>query len=183
MSRISERHRRYAGTFADVVARTTDWDAPTPVPEWRAHDVVEHLLTWPGQVLREWAGIELTPRDEGDFTARWAAWSRDMQALLESEESTRLLEKGDFQGQPLETVIDVLYLPDVFMHTWDLAKAGGLEAGYDQESASAMLAGMRSVEDMLRTSGHFGPAMPTQREDPMSQLMAFVGRDTEFTAG
>ncbi|HLV55581.1 MAG TPA: maleylpyruvate isomerase N-terminal domain-containing protein, partial [Actinotalea caeni] len=42
----AERHRRVAAGLAAVAAQVTDWDAPSPVPQWRARDVVGHLVEW-----------------------------------------------------------------------------------------------------------------------------------------
>ncbi len=43
MTTPAERHLSTATTFGEVVNATTDWDAPSPVPEWSARDVVGHL--------------------------------------------------------------------------------------------------------------------------------------------
>ncbi len=42
----ADRHRAVAATFAEAARAVTDWDAPSPVPEWRARDVVGHLVEW-----------------------------------------------------------------------------------------------------------------------------------------
>ena len=55
-----ERHRAIAGRFTEAVRATTDWDAPTPVPQWVARDVVRHVVEWvPGM----FAGQGLAPVD------------------------------------------------------------------------------------------------------------------------
>ncbi|NHB84556.1 hypothetical protein G7085_07850 [Tessaracoccus sp. HDW20] len=46
MSTIAIRHAELAARFAAIAEGVTDWDALTPVPEWRARDVVTHLVTW-----------------------------------------------------------------------------------------------------------------------------------------
>ena len=47
----AERYRQTAAMFSRTVDGVSDWDAPTPVAEWRARDVVGHLTTWlPGLV-------------------------------------------------------------------------------------------------------------------------------------
>ena len=55
---LAADHDRIAARFTEVVDAVTDWDAPTPVPEWRARDVVGHLTTWlPGYL----AGLGTPP--------------------------------------------------------------------------------------------------------------------------
>ena len=39
---IPERYRQIAAAFSEAVAGVQDWDAATPVEEWRARDVVGH---------------------------------------------------------------------------------------------------------------------------------------------
>ena len=41
--RPAERHRQVAGLFTERACGTRSWDAPSPVPEWTARDVVRHL--------------------------------------------------------------------------------------------------------------------------------------------
>ena len=43
---IARRDRERAARFGDVVDAVRNWDAPTPVAQWRARDVVAHLTTW-----------------------------------------------------------------------------------------------------------------------------------------
>ena len=43
----ADRFRTAAERFSALVGGTTDWSAPTPVDQWRARDVVEHLGTLP----------------------------------------------------------------------------------------------------------------------------------------
>ncbi|MCU1352226.1 MAG: hypothetical protein JWM05_1435, partial [Acidimicrobiales bacterium] len=54
----AERHRAVARRFGEVVAATRDWQAPTPVAEWVALDVVGHLVEWFPAFLAA-GGVEL----------------------------------------------------------------------------------------------------------------------------
>ncbi|MEZ5230509.1 MAG: maleylpyruvate isomerase N-terminal domain-containing protein, partial [Acidimicrobiales bacterium] len=47
-----------ADRFGAVVDSVNDWDAPTPVPEWRARDIVDHLTTWLPGLLGS-CGVEI----------------------------------------------------------------------------------------------------------------------------
>jgi len=180
----SERHARFAADFADVAAVTTDWDVPTPVPEWRAHDVVEHLLDWLPGVLTRWAGVALPSYEADDLTVRWQRRSADVQAVLDDPEiADRTVNDGPFAGQTVAQVLDQIYTSDIYMHTWDLAKAVGAPIPLDPEFAATALPGMQAMEPMLRQSGQFGAAAhPTDSTDPVDRLMAFIGRDPEFPA-
>ena len=83
-----------------------------------------------------------------------------------------------------KTIADLLamvYLGDVFMHTWDLARAAGLDDGLDPDVCEEMVTGMAQMEDVIRNSGHYGPRFPNDESaDPVRRLMAFVGRDPDW---
>ena len=55
--RPAERHRQVAGLFTERACGTRSWDAPSPVPEWTARDVVRHLTDWFPGFLAAGAGI------------------------------------------------------------------------------------------------------------------------------
>ncbi len=66
---------------------------------------------------------------------------------------------------------------DVVIHTWDLARATGLDETLDQAIVSEMLAGMQPLDEMLRQSGHYGPKVEVADDaDDQTKLIAFTGR-------
>ena len=72
MSRASDRHRRYAGAFTDLVLGTGEWEAPAPVEGWRARDVVDHLVTWlPGFLAADGVVLPTGPSAADDPVAAW----------------------------------------------------------------------------------------------------------------
>ena len=172
------RHAVVAGDFGRLVARTPDWSAPAPVAGWTARDVVEHLVGWfPGFLAA--GGIELSsgPPVAQDPLGAWQHQADAVQALVE--------ERGDesfthpYAGtHRLADAVDQFYTADVFMHSWDLARAGGQDPGLDEDQAARMLAGMQPIEAMLRDSGQYGPAVPVPDDAPVvDRLMGFIGRD------
>lgn len=175
-------HATTAQTFTDLVEGVTNWDAPTPVPEWRAPDVVEHLLTWPMPVLGEWADLQLTDDPSSSLLTRWKQRTADLQAALDSPMvASRTVNRGPFAGQSVGVMVDRVYTADVYMHTWDLARATDQRAELDPTRAHELLEGLRPMEEVLRGSGQYGPAHPTNSEDPIERLVAFIGRDPKWT--
>ncbi|MGC5629106.1 TIGR03086 family metal-binding protein [Georgenia sp. Z1344] len=176
-------HREVAGTFTAVVDGVAPqaWDAPSPVAGWTARDVVGHLTTWFPAMLAGSGGPDLPPGPSADDDPA-GAWNhqRDaVQALLDDPASADLSLSNPNVGEvPLPQAISQFYVGDVFMHTWDLARATGQEPGLDPELAEAMLDGMAPMEDVLRSSGQYGPAVPVP-EDASAQdrLVGFIGRD------
>ncbi|WP_232783683.1 maleylpyruvate isomerase N-terminal domain-containing protein [Mycobacteroides franklinii] len=168
-----------ADRFGSVVAAVTNWDASTPVTDWVARDVVAHLTDWFPAFLAA-GGIELdtAPSAADDPTAAWARRAAQVQELLDGPDPDREFIHPIAGTHPLSGAIDMFYIADIFMHTWDLARAAGVDPGLDQVFAARLLAGMEPIEEMLRASGQYGPAIPVPAQaDPVSQLMGFVGRD------
>jgi uncharacterized protein (TIGR03086 family) len=181
--RPAERHRQIAGGFADRVKGTRIWDAPAPVPGWTARSVVDHLTSWFPAFLAGGAGVNLPAADPDPVTA-WQAQTDAVQALLDDPETAgRVLSNPHIGEVPLNQAIDRFYTSDVFMHTWDLARATGQDDRLDEYFCAAMYEGMRPIEEVLRSSGQYGPAVPVPADaDPQTKLIAFIGRDPAWRA-
>ncbi|MGH3735160.1 MAG: maleylpyruvate isomerase family mycothiol-dependent enzyme [Micromonosporaceae bacterium] len=175
----AERHAHDAARFTGLVesASTDDWARPSPVAEWTALDIVKHLVEWPRGLLRG-AGIELPALDvAASPVATWKQHVTDIQAILD-DPAGRVLSDPHIGDKPVDGAIDEFYTADVWMHTWDLAKALGREPDLGEERCAAALTGMEPIEQMLRDSGQFGPAVPVARDaSAQDKLMAFIGRD------
>ncbi len=175
----AQRHAYDAARLTELVesASAGDWARPSPVAEWTALDVVRHLVEWSRGFLTG-AGIELPALDvAADPGAAWKQHVADIQAILD-EPAGRVLSNPHTGDKPVEEAIDQFYTADVWMHSWDLAKALGREVDLDQARCAAALAAMQPMEQMLRDSGQFGPAVPVAHDaSAQDRLMAFIGRD------
>jgi len=194
VSQAAERHRQVCQVFTARVAGTADWDAPSPVPEWAARDVVAHLVEWLPAFLLSGTGIHLIPADPSaaepsaadpnaaDPVAAWTAQADAVQALLEDPDTAgRLLTNPHIGEIPLDRAIDNFYTTDVFLHTWDLARATGQDDCLDADACADLLAGMEPLDAMLRASGQYGPRVPVPADaDAQSRLFAFIGRDPNW---
>jgi uncharacterized protein (TIGR03086 family) len=179
--RPAERHRLIAGAFTDRVLAVRDWDAPAPVAGWTARDVVRHLCTWFPAFLRAGTGIELargrSPDD--DPAGAWRVHSDAVQRLLDDPaNAARRLANPHVGELPLAAAVDRFYTCDVFMHTWDLARATGQDDRLDPELCAELLAGMERMEEAIRSSGHYGARVPVpDGSGPQTRLLGFIGRD------
>nr|WP_280438239.1 TIGR03086 family metal-binding protein [Nocardia carnea] len=173
------RHFADAARFTALVesASPQDWARPSPVPEWTALDIVRHLVEWSRAFLGG-AGIELPALDvEADPVTAWKRHVADIQAILDNP-ADRMHSNPHTGEQPVEQAIDTFYTPDIWMHTWDLAKALGRAPGLDEQRCRAALEGMAPMDRMLRESGQYGPAVPVgENASAQDKLMAFIGRD------
>jgi uncharacterized protein (TIGR03086 family) len=177
----AEEHRRIAGGFTARVAGTTDWDAPAPVEGWTARDVVRHLVEWFPGFLEAGAGVRLDrgPSVDDDPVKAWQVHSDAVQALLDDPATpSKMLTNRHIGDVPLDEAVDRFYTSDVFMHTWDLARATGQDETLDPEKCAELYAGMVPLDDVLRASGQYGPKVEVPEDsDIQTKMLAFIGRD------
>jgi uncharacterized protein (TIGR03086 family) len=181
----AERHRAVAGAFTARMLGARDWDAPAPVAGWTARDVVGHLTGWFPGFLAAGAAVELPrgPGVEADPVAAWRVHSDGVQALLDDPATPgRLLSNRHVRELPLDVAVDRFYTADVFMHTWDLARATGQDDRLDADFCAELLAGMEPIEDLIRSSGQYGARVPVPAgADPQTRMLGFIGRDPAWT--
>lgn len=177
----ADLHRQVAATFSAVVDQVNDWDAPTPVDGWTTRDVVGHLTTWFPDFLQNAAGIDVRATTDvaTDPVGTWAQQVENVQAVLDDPtRSQRTFEAPHMGQQTVSACINMIYTPDVFMHSWDLARGAGIGVELDGDFVAQLLGGMTAMEAAIRASGQYGPAVEipagTSAED---QLFAFTGRN------
>ena len=182
----STSHRDTAARFTELVKDTPTerWDDPAPVDGWRARDVVGHLVEWLPELLEGGSDVRLpeVTSVEDDPVAAWTEHCAAVQVLLDDPAvAGRTLANPHIGELPLGEAIDRFYTTDVFMHTWDLARATGQEPGLDPERCAMLLAGMEPIDELLRNSGQYGPRVDVPDDaDAESRLMAFIGRDPSW---
>ena len=179
----ADRHRRIAATFTERVRGAGDWDVPAPVEGWTARDVVGHLTSWfPGFLAAAGVTLPSGPDAEADPVGAWEAQTAAVQALLDDPETAeqkieqpapRRHDGRRRDGHDLHA--------DVFMHTWDLARATGQDDRLDPAFCAALLGGMEQMEDAIRSSGQYGPRVPVGDDaDAQTRMLGFIGRDPSW---
>lgn len=188
MSETSERFARVAAGFTDRVRAVSNdaWNNPAPCEGWVARDVVRHLVEWlpgPGYLLGTW-GVETTPIPsvDEDPLGAWEAVRDAIQGALDDPViATREEDAGPPGRLTLEAAVDMTCTPDVLIHTWDLARAAGLDEQLDAGEVHRQVEAIRSlppaVDEAMRASGHYGPrvAVPDDAGE-QAELLAFMGR-------
>lgn len=180
----ADEYREIAGRFTALVEGVPDraaWDRPSPVPEWTARDVVGHLVTWFPGFLAAGTGLTLPqgPGVDEDPVAAWRTLSDGVQALLDDPATgERRLAHPHVGTVPLPRAIAQFFTADVFMHTWDLARATGQDETLDPERCAMLLEGMQPLDELLRSSGQYGPRVEVPDDaDVQTRMLAFIGRD------
>jgi uncharacterized protein (TIGR03086 family) len=183
--RPASRHREIGRAFTDRVRSTRAWDVPSPVAEWTARDVVRHLTEWFPSFLAAGSGIQLQtgPNADYDPVGAWQAQYDAVQALLDDSATAGMVLRNPHIGEvPLDRAIDQFYTADVFMHTWDLARATGQDDRLDAGFCADLLAGMEPIEEVMRSSGQYGPRVPVKDDaDAQTKMLGFIGRDPDWT--
>jgi uncharacterized protein (TIGR03086 family) len=175
------RFRQFAAMFTERVDAVPDdaWDNPAPVEGWVARDVVGHLVTWIPALFFDSAGIDTStiPAVEQDPAGAWHRFRDLVQAALDDPAVADAPFESPMGRSTWAATFDQIATSDVFLHTWDLARATGLDETLDPDEVQRLYAGMEPMDEVLRQSGHYGPRVPVPDDaDPQTKLLAFIGR-------
>jgi uncharacterized protein (TIGR03086 family) len=180
----AEQHAHEAARFAELAdsAGPDDWGNRSPVKEWTARGVVEHLIEWlPGFLAR--TGTSLPPVDLNDPAAAWRQRSDDVQRLIETKGDLEF-ESPMFGRTTVAAAIDRFYTSDIWMHSWDLGRALGQHPDLGEERCAEAFAAMEPHEEMLRKSGQFGTRVDVPADaSAQDRLIGFIGRDPYWEPG
>jgi len=182
MSEIGERYRRVAARFTERVNEVPEgaWDNPAPCEGWVARDVVGHLVEWIPAFLASAGGPPMPegPSVDDDPAGAWTTLNDAIQSLLDDPvASAAPISHPRAGAHRLDEAVATFFLGDVVIHTWDLARAAGLDETLDADVVHEMLVGMEPLDDMLRASGQYGAKVEVPHDaDEQTRLLAFTGR-------
>jgi uncharacterized protein (TIGR03086 family) len=180
MTELSDRYRKVAGEFTQRIQSVPAdaWDKPAPCDGWVARDVVRHLVEWvPGFFSSSDLRFPKAPSVDEDPAAAWQAINDTLQSALDDPD----LAAHEFEMRMGRVRVDQsiaqFCLGDILVHTWDLARAVGLDESLDATEVHRMFEGMEPLDEMLRQSGQFGPRVDVPADaDEQTKLIAFTGR-------
>jgi uncharacterized protein (TIGR03086 family) len=183
VSEFSDHYQKVAAQFTKRVVAVPDgaWDNPAPCEGWVARDIVRHLVEWVPGFFSHFAALDLgaMPSVDADPVAAWSALDASLRAALDDPAvATREFEFA-MHGTTytVEHAVDQFVSGDLVVHTWDLARATGLDETLDADEVHAMLVAMEPMDEALRQSGHYGPrVMVPDDADEQTKLIAFTGR-------
>jgi uncharacterized protein (TIGR03086 family) len=181
MSEIAERYRMVAAHFTQRVQQVPEgaWDNVAPCDGWVARDVVRHMVEWmPGFLLGNW-GIEppIIPSIDSDPLGAWLAVDQAIQSGLDDPLIAARESDSPAGRMSFEQAIAMFCVTDVLVHTWDLARATGLDEKLDPDEVHRLVDSMAPMESAMRESGHYGPRVEVPDDaDEQTRLIAFTGR-------
>jgi uncharacterized protein (TIGR03086 family) len=197
MTSIGDRYRRRADVFERKVAavRPDQWSNPSPCEAWNARDVLDHIISMHGYMLRPvdhelgWA-----PSVEDDPLGAFRAARAVIEAVLEDPELARMDCDTPAGRMTLERQIDEVVSDDLPPHGWDLARATEQDDTMDPEDVERLWSITAAIPAELmeryRTPNAFrpgvevyGPEVKVSQDAPLQdRLLGLIGRDPGWTA-
>jgi uncharacterized protein (TIGR03086 family) len=180
MANTAERYRANTAEFSKrVEAVPADrWENQSPCADWTARDVVSHMVDASGMFLgfidRK---LPPAPSVQEDPVAAWASARDAVQACLDDPATAQQEFDGMLGRSTFEAAAARFLVPDALVHTWDLARATGLDENIDEQEAAAALETYKGLGDAVRSPRVFGPEIPAPpNADAQIRLLTFAGR-------
>lgn len=147
------------------------WDLPTPCEEWTVRDLVDHV-PWGQRHCMEILGYALEPTDD------WPATVAAVETALVSDSS---LLTGTFTHWALGEVPKLLELGimvnDLVGHTWDLARAIGIDDTLPPELVDASYQLVLQLGDTIRNPKYYAAALDVPSgSSTQDRYLALIGR-------
>lgn len=160
------------------------WESPSPCEQWTARDVLGHVNGVQRYLhcLVEGLPVTIDPmtqpgRTVGDDPAD--TWSATRDAVLACLDRPGVLhrEVDSFWGRKRVDEVLGFNVGDSTVHSWDLARAVGVDERLDPELVSHAERVLRPVAPGLVETGVLAPARPVRDgADPQVSLLALAGR-------
>jgi uncharacterized protein (TIGR03086 family) len=180
MSAAADRYRTLSASMADTIAGVPDdgWGASTPCEDWKARDIVRHLVDTSGMFLgfigqETPAGPSVDDDPLGAFTT-----ARDaVQSALDDPATEAQEYDGMFGQTTFGESVDRFLSADLVIHRWDLARATGQDETLPADEVSRIHEALAPMDDKMRGPGAFGPKVePPEGADDQTKLLCFLGR-------
>jgi uncharacterized protein (TIGR03086 family) len=183
MSENSDKYRKAVAGFSSVIEAVPSdkWDAPSPCDGWTARHVVGHIIGGTGMISQVQTGEAPAFGDPAevagsDPAGKYAA-VRDVALSALTPENLAKTVQSPMGEMPLDQMISMFMTADVVIHTWDLAKAAGIDVKLDPELVDQVYNQLVPIDAMIRMPNVFGPKVePPAGADAQTTLICFVGR-------
>jgi len=188
MSEIADRYRRRADAFEQTAANVGPdcWSNQSPCDDWKARDVVGHIVDMHGVMLRPLGrGLTEAASITDDPLDAYRSARADIEAVLDDPDLAGIQCETPMGPMTIEQHIDGVVSSDLIIHRWDLARATGQDDTIDPDEVERMLPIAQHIGDEMRTPGAFGPgivvfgpevAVPADAP-PQHRLLGLLGRD------
>ncbi len=184
MTATADRFRTAAtGLTERIEAVPVDrWDNPAPCEGWVARDVVAHVCeSISGFLGRFGVDAPAGPAVDDDPVGAWVAVRDAAVTALDDPELLARSIDTPMGTMTLEDMVGRFGIGDIIVHTWDLARATGLDEQLDPDEVRRLYETMEPNDEMMRQGTAFGPKVPVPDDaDEQTRLIAFTGRDPNW---
>lgn len=172
-------------------ARPADMARPTPCADWTLHGLISHMAA-------QHYGFAAAAAGDGD-PARWrprrlssdpaADYRASADTVLAAFSADGVLDRQfplpEFAAGPSFPARQAVsfHFVDYVVHSWDVARALGLEVHFSGELLDAALQVARAVpggEARLAPGAAFSPAVAWRDGSPLDQVVAVLGRSPDW---
>lgn len=177
---MAHRHLLACEGFSAIVHQADgSWGNPSPCTEWDARGVLEHVIGFHDVLLLRPTGTK-PKRPKDDPAARWEVTAAAVRTVADRAPTPPT--PVDDPTQPDLARLWPMLTTEVLLHSWDLARAVGVDPRLDAGLCDDCYQMALSNDHQLRSSGMFGPAVPVAHDaDPTTRLVALLGRDPRWT--
>jgi uncharacterized protein (TIGR03086 family) len=182
MSEVIDRYTSLADQFGARVDAAPDdaWDNQAPCEEWKARDVVSHVVDIQRRLVWRLNGSEGDPDPVPEGTDPKTLWRESYAATKAALNEPGALDKtvpGPMGDMPVSMAVGRIYASDILVHTWDLARAVGGDEKLDADAVTQAFKGLEPMDAMIRQPGVFGPKVePPADADEQTRFLCFLGR-------
>jgi len=180
MSEVQDRYQLVSTGFDAVVREVTPdkWEAQSPCEQWRARDVVAHVVEGHRGVIAGVRGGESEPlgADE-DPRQAWEKARREIDEITGNAEALANEIDGPTGKMPAGQIIGRFVTMDLLVHTWDLARTVGADERLDEDSVRHAYEALKPMDAMIRQPNVFGPKLEAPSDaDLQTEFLYFLGR-------
>lgn len=159
------------------------WDNDSPCEGWTARDVLGHQAGVLNGVAHMAAGNDMIlPSAPDDLSDPQAVWATARDGVLGAlDKPGALKHEGPYWFGPMsiDQLLGVVQW-DPLTHSWDLAKAAGVEAVLDEGLAQQSFDRISSMRESLAKMKLVGEAVAVPDDaDIVSKYLGLVGRNPE----
>lgn len=184
MTEISDRYERlskaFTATVESVPTGDARWQQQSPCEDWKAADVVQHVV----DSHRRFFGMvgHEVPEPPSEPLQAWSATRDAMLAALRDPAVAEQEYTGQLGTAVWQDSVDRFIGADLLVHRWDLARTLGVEDALPEDEVIRVHDGLAPLGDKMRGPGAFGPEVAAPAgASAQDRLLAFLGRDPGWT--
>ena len=167
-----------ADSFAAVLGGCGDLSAQSPCEDWKAQDVIDHILGGTAFFSELFGGAVPEPVADESLSERYAALRAAIVAAISAPGAADRMVPSPIGGEVPAGIMFGIFTTDTVLHTWDLARSQGQDPELDADLLERSWQNAIPLDDAIRGPGIFGPKVDVGSDAPRDvQALAFFGRD------